>query len=533
MKKILFILLATLLVVGVTACGTPAATSSSDTSVTTAPSDPSAAEPEIVTFADPVLEEMVRGSIGIPEGDITSVDAEAVTRLDVSGQWQGYLSDDGSTSAAATISDLDGLQFFTNLEYLDLSGHALSDIAPLAGLQKLTTLILTGNPITDLTPLAALTNLKLLDLTGCAAPDYSPLSALTGLQYLNLENSMIADVAPLAMLSSLKYLFLAGCPISNYFPLEELTPGLLEQDFTIAYTLAELGFSMDTNSKYSTYDGDTASVRINHSEWGAPSESWTADCIRTVFEQNGYKIDIGYYPELDAYVAMAFQGDQVLNYVYDHKTDTFGFGMGDRASTEATVRAVFSDVDSDDVLLTPVRVFHDLLAETAGLSAETLFEMPFDENDHSLPTAFIRLGFTFIDYKGTYFYEEKDPHEIHLYIHRTEWDVDVPTDQRLDWNMEFYDADVNGYSLQFFYYEADDSYLAVLDKDGVQSFLKIRPATGETGDTSSDPDTTRQIFNDAFGTEGDAFYDAALKHFDRFLQDRFDMGIEELYGLKE
>lgn len=529
MKKRLFVILIFILTLTLTACGTPAATSSPDPSATTAPTEPSTtAAPTVVTFADPVLEAMVRGSMGIPEGDITAEEASSVTRLDFSGQWQGYVSE------GASISDIGGLEFFVNLEFLDLSLNEISDIAPLADLHKLTALMLSGNPITDLTPLTGLTSLKLLDLTGCAAQDYASLSTLTSLEYLTLENSTLSDVTPLTGLTGLRYLFLAGSPVSNYFPLEEVYPGLLEMDFTIAYLLDELGFYMDTNINQAILDGEVASVRINHSEWGTPQESWMTDCVRTVFVQDGYKVDIGYYPEFDAYVMMAYiDGGYSMNYVYDHEEDTFIFGIGDRASSEEAVRAVFSNVDSDDVLLTPVRVFHDLLAETAGLSAETLFTMPFDENDHSLPTAFTRLGFAFIDYRGTYFYEEQDPHEIHLHIHRSEFDTNVSLENRLDWNMEFFDADVNGYSLQFYYYEADDRYLAELVKDGVQASVNIRPATGEPGDTSPDLDIARQTFNDAFGTEGDEFYNAAIKYFEQFLQDRFGMGVEEFYGMKE
>jgi hypothetical protein len=530
MKKLQFVFLATLLALALAlaACGSPAATPSSHPTATTSPSDSSATEAtEIVTFADPVLEQLVRASIGKPDGDITSADTKAVTRLDLGGELQGYLSED------ATIRDIAGLEAFANLDYLDLSGQEVSDIMPLSGLTKLTTLILNGNPIQDISPLAALTNLKLLDLSGCTAQDYAPLSSMTSLEYLKLTDSTLADVTPLTSLSGLKYLFMEGSPVNNYFPLSEIYPGLIEKDFTIAYTLVELGFYMD-DSKHAILDGDGASVRLNHKEWGDPND-WTGNCIRMVFEQNDYKIDIGYYPEHDAYVVMAFKGEQALNYVYDRRNDPSILNMEDRASKEETVRAVFAgtEMDPDDVLLTPVRVFHELLAETAGLSVETLYQMPFDENDNSLPTAFTRLGFTFLDYKGTYYYEEKDPHEIHLYIHRPEFDTNVSPENRLDWNMEFFEADVNGYSLQFFYYEADDSYLAVLEKDGVQAMIKIQSATDEPGDTSPDLDTARQMFNDAFGSEGDDFYVAAHKYFEGFLEDRFDMGAETLYGLEE
>lgn len=550
MKKTLLVLLALSLALAIAACGTPVATSSPDPSATTARTDPTeAGDTEIVIFADPVLESLVRASIGKPSGDITSGDVKAVTRLDLSGEWQGYPSgvrsafnsagntDSGTDSgtAPATIQNIGGLQAFTGLEHLDLTGHAISNITPLAGLTKLNTLILAGNPIADLTPLSALTSLKLLYLSFCAAPDYSPLEGLTSLEGLILTYSSITDVSPLAALKNLKFLFLEGSSVSNYFPLLDIYPNLFEKDFTIAYTLAELGFYMDNNSKQAILDRESASVRLNHREWGNPPDDWTGNCIRVVFGQNDYKIDIGYYPEHDAYVIQAVKGDQVLNYVYDRRNDPSMLDFSDRARKEETVRAVFAgtEMDPDDVLLTPVRVYHDLLAKTAGLSVETLYRMPFDENDHSLPTAFTRLGFVFLDYKGAYYYQEKAPNELHLYIHRPEFDTNVPPENILDWNMEFFEADLNGYSLRIFYYEADDRYLASLEKNGIQASVNIFPATGEPGDTSPDTDTVREIFNDAFGTKGDDFRDTAFRYFDRFLEDRFGMGAEELYGLKE
>ncbi|MDD4096506.1 MAG: hypothetical protein PHP22_09735 [Oscillospiraceae bacterium] len=540
MKKTLLVFLALFLALAITACGTSAATSSPDSSATTAPPDASASgeAPALVTFTDPVLESLIRASIGKPVGDITSGDVEAVTRLDLSGEWQGYVSgldgDSAGNSAPATIRDIGGLQAFTGLEYLDLSGHSISNITPLAGLTKLNFLILAGNPIADLTPLSALTSLRLLDLSFCAASDYSPLEGLANLEDLILKYTALTDVTPLAALTNLKFLFLEGSPVGDYFPLSDIYPNLLEKDFIIAATLAELGFYMDFERKQAILDGDGASVRLNHREWGNPPDDWTGNCIRVVTEQNDYKIDIGYYPEHDAYVVMAVNGDRALNYVYDRRNDPSILNMEDRASKEETVRAVFAgtEMDPDDVLLTPVRVYHDLLAKTVGLSLETLFEMPYDENDHSLPTPFTRLGFTFLDFKGTYYYEEQEPHELHLYVHRSDFDTNVSPENRLDWNMEFFEADVNGYSLQLFYYEADDRYLAELEKDGVQTSVNIRSATYEPGDTYPDDDTARQAFNDAFGTDGDDFYVAAHKYFEQVIQERFGMWAEELYALK-
>lgn len=304
MKRIVSMLLTIMLLISLAACSEPASEQEGSTTQTTTPTvtpttalttAPSAApEPqETVVFADPVLEAMVRGSMSKPESTITVADAEAVTRLDVSFEWQRYVSE------AKPIKDISGLEHFRNLESLDLSLHAITDITPLESLTKLTQLALDGNPIADITPLAGLTELKLLTLAGCAAQDYSPLAKLNGLELLVLDNSTITDVAPLASLTSLKRLYLEGCAL-DYSPLEDIYPNLEDKDFVIApkpSTLAELGFYMEDYRSQAIYDGEEVSVRINHIEWGDPgSEMWAKNCVRAVFGTDEYKVDIDYYP---------------------------------------------------------------------------------------------------------------------------------------------------------------------------------------------------------------------------------------------
>ncbi len=187
-----------------------------------------------VTFADPVLEAMIRSAMGKPEGEITFAEAQGVTRMDLTDSLQRQLSE------FTPITNLDGLEAFTNLESLDLSQNAVTDISPLAGLTKLTALSLAGNPVTDVAPLAKLTNLKLLILSNCQAQDYSALSNLINLQVLWLDNSTISDVSPLVSLTNLQTLYLDGIirldrdafaigdPITGEVVLANLSAGPLE-----------------------------------------------------------------------------------------------------------------------------------------------------------------------------------------------------------------------------------------------------------------------------------------------------------------
>lgn len=520
MKRICALFLVLIMIAALTACSQQAVPAE-----TPASAQADTHNTAVVTFADPVLEAMVRASMGKPEGDVTAAQAEAVTRLDLSIEWQRYISQE------TPIEDIGGLEYFKNLETLDLSFHAITDIAPLTGLNKLTSLSLGGNPVADIATLAGLTNLKALTLTGCAAQDYTPLAKLVNLNVLRLDHAAITDVSPLASLTGLKHLYLADCPISSYFPLLDIYQSLEQKDFTIAFTLAELGFIMN-DSKQAIYDGERASVRINHIEWGAPPDDWMRNCVRTVFGENGYKIDIGYYPNFDAYVMLANKdGNMALNYVYDRAQNSFTFGTGDRESSERAVRAVFTNANAEDVLLTPFQAFGDILAETLGIFADTLFEMPFDKTDDTLPSPYEKLGFTLLDYKGTCFYEERTPHELDISIHRIEWDENVPAENRVDWSIAFNDFDVNGYKLQILYYDAEGKYHVSIEKDGVQAHFETIPATGDRGWEYPDLDTAHRMFNDAFGTKEKELYDWAPAYFEQVLQARFGMSMKELYAL--
>lgn len=209
-------LFASLLVLMLAACTMPAIPASPTAPVEgVVPAEPNLAPeptplPVVVTFADPVLEAMVRGSIGKPKGDISLAEAQGVTRMDLSDDLRRAVSEE------SLIHDLSGLESFSNLETLDLSNHAISDISPLRGLTKLSALSLAGSPVADISPLSELTNLKVLILSGCQASDYSVLANLVGLEVLMLDGSTISDLTPLSELTSLRQLYLADAPWRIY-----------------------------------------------------------------------------------------------------------------------------------------------------------------------------------------------------------------------------------------------------------------------------------------------------------------------------
>ena len=98
------------------------------------------------------------------------------------------------------IKSLIGLEAATNLQGINISGNAISDVSPLANLVNLQTLYLHNNFISDVSPLANahLPNLRHLDLRGNQISDMSPLANanLPNLRVLDLKgNHLINDAS--------------------------------------------------------------------------------------------------------------------------------------------------------------------------------------------------------------------------------------------------------------------------------------------------------------------------------------------------
>ena len=153
-----------------------------------------------VTFPDANLETVIREAIDKLEGPISVSDLESLVMLEAPGKG---------------ISDLTGLEYCLNLQYLGLWDSNISDISPLAGLLNLQGLELDGNNISDISPLAGLINLEYLNLLSNNISDISSLISLTNLAYLNFWDNNISDISSLISLTNLRELWLAENSISD------------------------------------------------------------------------------------------------------------------------------------------------------------------------------------------------------------------------------------------------------------------------------------------------------------------------------
>ncbi len=176
---------------------------------------------EVIDFPDDGL--YLRIVLALPHitlgDDITLCDLEGLTRLD---------------AASSEISELTGLEYCWDLEYLDLSDNNVTDLSPIMDLRKLSTLNLADNGIIHVDMLGDLSQLETLDLSYnliCSAvSDLAFLQQLENLEELYLGENNVYDLAPLSGLTNLRVLDLQAnelhdidtAPLSTLTSLENL-----------------------------------------------------------------------------------------------------------------------------------------------------------------------------------------------------------------------------------------------------------------------------------------------------------------------
>ena len=134
-----------------------------------------------VDIPDPNLRQVIRETLHLPDGQpIAQQEMLRLTRLD--GQEKN-------------ITHLTGLEYATNVTHLYLSGNAIENLEPLAGLtNNLWFLDLYANRIQDITPLANLINLTHLSING--NPAITDITPLQGLNLIKFYYDEVCDISP-------------------------------------------------------------------------------------------------------------------------------------------------------------------------------------------------------------------------------------------------------------------------------------------------------------------------------------------------
>lgn len=198
--------------------------------------------PEEVTFADPVIEKMVRVEIGLPNGPIMDTDCEGITNLNQYDlrnngmNWEEY--------DALRVATLEDLKFFPNLQSLNLENieqgidfyplaqcsrlyslylqnGELTDISFVSSMKSLQNLDVNGNNISDLSPIAKCSNLYYLDISGNPVSDLTVIKELD-LRDISLDFACLPDLSFLMNWENLEYLSLYGCGGQDLSPLTGL-----------------------------------------------------------------------------------------------------------------------------------------------------------------------------------------------------------------------------------------------------------------------------------------------------------------------
>ncbi len=107
------------------------------------------------------------------------------------------LLEDEDRPGKAVISNLEGLQFASNLELLKLPNNRINNISALATLSKLKKLYLDYNQISNLTPIENLVGLRVLAITHNKIRNLLPLRNFEKLEGLDLNSNMIDDISVL------------------------------------------------------------------------------------------------------------------------------------------------------------------------------------------------------------------------------------------------------------------------------------------------------------------------------------------------
>ncbi|MCX8093404.1 MAG: leucine-rich repeat domain-containing protein [Candidatus Goldbacteria bacterium] len=161
------------------------------------PQSPPQSTCEKVTFPDANLETAIRVALNKPTGDICKNDCEKVSSLI-------------QCLNSKNITSIQGMQYFKNLQELEMYDNQISDISPLSGLTKLRYLNLSNNKISDISALSGLTDLYSLNLANNQISNITSLSSLTNLIYLTLSNNTISDITSLSDLLKLQELYLSN-----------------------------------------------------------------------------------------------------------------------------------------------------------------------------------------------------------------------------------------------------------------------------------------------------------------------------------
>jgi len=163
----------------------------------------------VVDVPDPALRKIVGLIVGVwPDLPVTCDAIRRLTRI---------------TNPLFGVKSLEGLQYATHLELLDLQQNDVRDLSPLAHLPRLRSIRLGQNGLTTLDGLGELPALEVLQVDRNRLRDISALAAQTTLTTLRMNGNDVTSLAPLVNLTRLRVLEAFRNPITSLAPVRGLT----------------------------------------------------------------------------------------------------------------------------------------------------------------------------------------------------------------------------------------------------------------------------------------------------------------------
>ena len=171
------------------------------------------------------------------DGDLSEAEMEMIYGIDLSGL--GITNISGLEYAANleyvdlsnnSLTNIDALASCSELQYVDISNNQITSVVALANASKMFILVADNNNITSVSAIAGLDNLVTVSFAGNAIADISVLQNMDSLRNVNFGGNDIANIDALSTLTYVNYLYFADNEITSLVAIADLDY-LFDADF--------------------------------------------------------------------------------------------------------------------------------------------------------------------------------------------------------------------------------------------------------------------------------------------------------------
>ncbi|MDV3353368.1 hypothetical protein QGP82_32135 [Leptothoe sp. LEGE 181152] len=142
--------------------------------------------------------EALMSALGISNCNVAAQQLAAMEVLRGAQIQRNYVPDNGLMVDFPTGVDLHIIAIATpNLTALNLSGHVIGDLAPIAQLTQLQTLRLANTQLQNITALTALGQLTTLDISYNQIDNIAPVAEIPTIRSLNVGYNPFTDISPI------------------------------------------------------------------------------------------------------------------------------------------------------------------------------------------------------------------------------------------------------------------------------------------------------------------------------------------------